>query len=268
MDGPVDGAVDGPATSSAAAAGEVDPPTERAPGRHARRPVPVGGRLTGWVADRVPVTLRGRVHLGAAQLGLVALVVAVGLVVTSWWMVRAAGREGTVAPPRPVATAMASAVTPVDAASGPGGAHPDEGTVVVDVAGRVRSPGIAVLPAGARVVDALEAAGGVRRGVDLTTLNLARVLVDGEQVLVHAPGASHGPEQPVTGPGPSAGSLVSINSADQATLETLPGVGPVTAASILAWREEHGAFAAVEELLEVSGIGPATLAELLPHVTL
>ena len=61
---------------------------------------------------------------------------------------------------------------------------------------------------------------------------------------------------------------MSINTADQATLETLPGVGPVTAASIVAWREEHGAFAAVEELLEVSGIGPATLAELLPHVTL
>lgn len=233
------------------------------PGRHALRPVSGWARMLGWCADRMPATLQGRVHVGAAQLGLVALVVAVGLVLTSWWIVRAGGREQAVVPPREVVAATASAGSADATTAGPD-AVPEEASVVVDVAGRVRRPGIAVLPAGARVVDALEAAGGVRRGVDLTTLNLARVLVDGEQVLV---GAGQPSTQPGA-PGPTTGSLVSLNTADQATLETLPGVGPVTAAAIVAWREEHGAFAAVEELLEVSGIGPATLAELMPHVTL
>lgn len=256
---------------------EPRPTLEPGPGRHARRPVRLGGRVTAWVADRLPATLQGRVHLGAAQLGLVALVVAVGLVLTSWWMVRARGGEETVAPPRPVAeSATASGATAPGAAAATstgGPAATDAASVVVDVAGRVRRPGIAVLPAGSRVVDALEAAGGVRRGVDLTAVNLARVLVDGEQVLVGARSATSGagPAGPAGSAAPAApatSALVSINTADQPTLEGLPGVGPVTAAAIISWREEHGAFAAVEELLEVSGIGPATLAELLPHVTL
>jgi competence protein ComEA len=139
--------------------------------------------------------------------------------------------------------------------------------VVVDVAGKVRRPGIVRLPLGSRVVDALEAAGGARRGADLTGLNLARVLSDGEQVLVGVPAAA-GP--PVAAPGATVagGVLVNLNTATQPELETLPGVGPVTATSILEWRAEHGAFSSVDELLEVSGIGDATLAEIAPHVTL
>ena len=124
-----------------------------------------------------------------------------------------------------------------------------------------------MLPPGSRVVDALEAAGGARRGVDLTALNLARPLVDGEQVLVGV--------QPVAGvagtldsPAPAGGTLVNLNTADAAALDTLPGVGPVTAEAILSWREEHGGFTSVDELLEVDGIGEATLADLAPLVTL
>jgi competence protein ComEA len=136
------------------------------------------------------------------------------------------------------------------------------------VVGKVRRPGIAVLPPGARVVDAVEAAGGVRRGVDPATVNMARLLSDGEQVVVGGPpGSPAGPPAPTSGPA-AGGGLVNLNTADQAALETLPGVGPVTAAAILEWRAEHGAFTAVEELLEVSGIGDATLAEIAPHVTL
>lgn len=172
-----------------------------------------------------------------------------------------AGESGG-AEPATVATAGSPAVT---ATEGP------VVTVVVDVVGRVRKPGIAVLPTGSRVVDAVKAAGGLRPGARPTGLNLARPLVDGEQVVVGrpaavpaaAPGAASGP-----GALPTAAALVNLNTADQVALETLPGVGPVTAAAILAWREEHGAFAAVEELLEVSGIGDATLAEIAPHVTL
>ena len=145
--------------------------------------------------------------------------------------------------------------------------------LVVDVAGKVRRPGIAVLAPGSRVVDALEAAGGVRPGVDLTALNLARTLVDGEQILVGvgpatgvAAGALASPASPApTGP---AGALVPLNSAGQAELESLPEVGPVTAAAIIAWRDAHGGFTAVDELLEVDGIGEATLGQLAPLVTL
>jgi competence protein ComEA len=121
------------------------------------------------------------------------------------------------------------------------------------------------------VVDALEAAGGARRGVDLSTLNLARVLVDGEQIMVgvRAPDgvAASSASAPQTGAsGPAA--LVNINTADQAGLETLPGVGPVTAQAILEWRDRNGGFTAVDELLEVSGIGDATLAQIAPFVTI
>ena len=125
--------------------------------------------------------------------------------------------------------------------------------------GKVRRPGIVVLDTGARVVDALEAAGGERKGVDLSTLNLARVLVDGEQIVVGAtqaavpavPSGSAVPGAPTT--------LVNLNTASQAELETLPDVGPVTALAILAWRDEHGGFTSVDELLEVDGIGETTL---------
>jgi len=134
------------------------------------------------------------------------------------------------------------------------------------VAGKVRRPGIVVLDLGARVVDALEAAGGARRGVDLSSVNLARVLVDGEQLLVGLPpvGGVAGAAVPTAG---SDGPLVNLNTATQTELETLPDVGPVTAEAILAWRSEHGGFTAVEELLEVDGIGDATLATIAPHVT-
>ena len=138
--------------------------------------------------------------------------------------------------------------------------------MVVDVAGKVRRPGIAVLPPGSRVVDALEAAGGARRGVDLTALNLARPVVDGEQILVGvapAAGVAGTLDAPTSG-----GSLVNLNTADEAALDTLPGVGPVTATAILAWRDDNGGFSSVDELLEVDGIGPATLDDIAPLVTL
>lgn len=119
------------------------------------------------------------------------------------------------------------------------------------------------------MVDALEAAGGVRRGVSTTSLNLARPLVDGEQVVV----GIDVPQLPQSVPMPSTGSSttasiapVNLNTATQEQLEALPDVGPVTAQSILTWRSEHTAFSSVDELLEVSGIGDATLAKLRPYV--
>ncbi len=247
-------------------------------GRHARRPVGRADRLGGWVHDRLPPTLQGRVRLEAGHLSVVAVLVAAALGVTAWWVVRADG--GATVVPAAVssqtgegleASASGQLVTPAADPSTTAAVETEPAVLVVDVAGKVRRPGIATLPVGSRVVDALEAAGGARRGVDLSALNLARLLVDGEQIVVGVPPpggvaapAASGP----SAPGGSAGPMVNINSATQAQLEELPGVGPVTAEAILQWRTDHGPFTAVDELLEVSGIGDATLAEIAPFVTL
>ena len=147
--------------------------------------------------------------------------------------------------------------------------------VVVHVVGQVRHPGVLRLPAGSRVADAVAAAGGATRTADLGLLNLARVLVDGEQVRVPAPGdpVAVAPVLPgggggAGGPPGSASGPVSLNTADLAALDTLPGVGPVLAQRILDWRTAHGRFASVDELGEVSGIGDKLLAQLSPLVTL
>lgn len=153
---------------------------------------------------------------------------------------------------------------------------PPTGDVVVDVSGKVRKPGIVTLPAGSRVADALKRAGGARSGASTTALNLARVLVDGEQILVGVEPVQAAPPDggmPSAGAGsaPSPGgppaALVNLNTATMEQLDTLPGVGPVTAQSILDWRAEHERFNTVDELLEVKGIGEATLADLRDRVT-
>ncbi len=258
---------------------DVQPGGPPAAGRHAHRPVATSVALGGWLHDRLPPTLQGRVRLGVGQLAVLALLVAGALGVTAWWVVRADGGETTLPPvsatpsalaPVPTATPPPAATTSPGGAAGSVGASPT-GTVVVDVTGKVRRPGIATLPLGSRVVDALEAAGGARPGVRLGTLNLARVLTDGEQVVVGGAAPAGVAASAAGEPAPGAGAttpMVNINSATQTDLEELPGVGPVTAQSILAFRSEHGAFTAVDELLEVSGIGDATLAKIAPYVTL
>ncbi len=261
-----------PAGPPALGADEV--PLVPVPGRHAaRRP-----RLP--LAAALPDTLRGRVGLGAGQVAVLAVLVAVGLALTSWWVLRgdpevAPALAPTVAPAGAEIVALPSPAAPdpvAPPAAGAAGAGPAATSVTVDVAGKVRRPGIAVLDPGSRVVDALEAAGGARRGVDLSSINLARVLVDGEQILVGlgvaAPPVPGLP--PGSGPGssPGAGALVNLNLAGQAELETLPEVGPVTAQAILAWRDEHGGFSAIDELLEVNGIGEVTLETIAPFVTI
>ncbi len=237
-------------------------PVVAQPGRHAsRRP----GRS---IADTLPPTLRGRVALGPAQLAFVAGLVAVGLAATCWWVIRGDPQEVAAPAVSSPAGGLATPAAPVASAPSSPEVAVTDGKVTVDVAGKVRRPGIAVLDAGSRVVDAIKAAGGARPGVDLTTLNLARLLVDGEQIVVGvaAPTGVAGAAAPIP-PGATTGPLVNLNTADQTLLETLPDVGPVTAEAIIAWRTEHGGFTAVDELLEVDGIGDATLATLTPHVT-
>lgn len=230
------------------------------PGRHAAR-------------RRVRLVPRGLPSLAPAHVAIVAVAVAVGLAITAWWIVRDQPVPGAAAPTAAGATVeplLAGASSSGSPGRATGEAGATEGTVTVDVAGKVRRPGIVVLDQGARVTDALSAAGGPRRGVDLMSLNLARVLVDGEQIVVGAPagaappGGSGGGGVGTSG---SAGPLVNLNLASQAELESLPQVGPVTAQSIIAWRDQHGGFTSIDELLEVDGIGQKTLDQLAPHVT-
>jgi competence protein ComEA len=161
------------------------------------------------------------------------------------------------------------------------------GPIVAAVQGKVRKPGLVRLPAGARVAEAIEAAGGVLPGVDLSFVNLARRVVDGELILVGVspppgvtiPGAAGGQAAPGSGEqagpeaqagvdaGGGADGKVNINRATAAELDGLPGVGPVLAARIVDYRTSHGGFRSVEELRQVSGIGDAKFAQLKDRVT-
>lgn len=146
---------------------------------------------------------------------------------------------------------------------------PPARVLLVHVVGAVRKPGLYRLPEGSRVADALERAGGTRSRAALELVNLASPVADGQQVVVPLSGKAGG-TAPAGGQVPAGGSPqpVLLNSATLEELDTLPGVGPVTAQKILDYRTEHGAFGSVEELDAVPGIGPATLAELTPLVGL
>ncbi len=208
-----------------------------------------------------------RWRLSPHHVTVAALIVMVAMAVGAWWVLRSAPD------PQPVElksqrslppSASPPAVTGAPSMSTTGGAPaPTQpvGKLVVDVAGKVRRPGIVELPAGARVVDALDAAGGARPGIDTASLNLARPLLDGEQIVVGltVPTVVAAPNVPTAGPTATTSAIapVNLNTATQPELETLPGIGPVTSQAILAWRTDNGAFTRVDELLEVSGIGDA-----------
>jgi len=147
--------------------------------------------------------------------------------------------------------------SPVGGDTGPAAS---DGDVVVHVAGAVAEPGVYRLPAGSRVADALERAGGPGARAEPNAINLAARLADGQQVVV--------PER--VGPGgvatsasdPAAAGPISLGSADQAALETIEGIGPVTAADILAFRDENGGISSIDQLDEIPGIGPTTIEAL------
>ncbi|KAB8169973.1 DNA-binding protein [Streptomyces sp. 3MP-14] len=238
------------------------------------------------LVERVPAWLRGRCGLEPRSwlAVLLVLVVAVGFAVHHFWSERA--RVVPVAEPSAAAEAEpageAADEEPMNAAGGPtGDGTTSDGTtggggavVVVDVAGDVRDPGLYRLPTGSRVADALEAAGGPVDADDAQGLNQARLLIDGEQLLVGeeppVPAAVPSPEGDLPGSGPSGqpAAPVSINSATSEQLQELPGIGPVLAGEIVAYRQQRGGFTAVDQLGEVSGIGDRRLAELRDRVTL
>ena len=203
----------------------------------------------GSIRERLAALSRGEL------IGLVALL-AVTLGGAGLWYVRSL--------PRPVEVATAPSG---GTASAPASASPSpEVVVLVDVAGWVRRPGVYEFTEGARVIDAIDAAGGARSGAVLEALNLAAPLTDGTQILVPREGQEGVAPAPVTG-GAVAGGLVNVNSAIATELEELPGIGEVIAQRIIDYRTENGPFATVDELVDVSGIGDAILESIRELVT-
>lgn len=156
-------------------------------------------------------------------------------------------------------TDQSAVVAPLES---PAPLSPTQG-ILVHVLGAVAAPGLYELQEGDRVVDAIALAGGLAEGADPAGVNLARLVSDGEQLIVPLEGVAPAPGQPVAGDG-----RVNINTADATALDTLPRVGPAMAERIIAWREANGGFSSIEDLLDVSGIGDATLDGMRDLVTL
>ncbi|MEU9366626.1 ComEA family DNA-binding protein [Streptomyces avermitilis] len=242
------------------------------------------------VRERMPLWLQSRCGLERRSVAAltVLLVVAAVFAVQHFWsgriqevrapeVVRAAapyggagegeggGREAR--PGDPAGAGATSSGTASGTGTETGTAAGAGAVIVVDVSGKVRNPGIQRLPAGSRVGDALRAAGGVRPGTNMQGLNRARLLADGEQVVVGGPAAAPDPGTAVTttggsGAGTTPSAPVSLNTATADQLDTLPGVGPVLAQHIIDYRAQHGGFRSVDELREVNGIGDRRFADL------
>jgi competence protein ComEA len=225
----------------------------------------------GWLA-------RVRADPGRAGAIALAAIAAIAILVTVFTLMREQ--------PAPVTSAK---LPPVDMAAtasrsaSPGPSTRPDQPVVVSVVGLVHTPGLVTLAPGARIADALKAAGGSIDGADTSGLNMARQVDDGEQIVVGmapvkgqpavlgssvSPGsAAPGPSSPTPRPGKGApAALINLNTATVEQLDTLPGVGPVRAAAIVAWRKANGKFTSVDQLGEVDGIGPGRLEKLRPLV--
>lgn len=142
--------------------------------------------------------------------------------------------------------------------------RPDD--VVVYVSGAIASPGVLTLPANSRVIDAITEAGGATPEADLESINLARVLVDGEQIRVGVVGESPPPASSAAGSTAGSGTCVRLDSATEDDLQTLPGIGPALATRIISYRATHPRLSSVEELDDVPGIGPSLIEKIRPGV--
>ncbi len=250
-------------------------------GRLERQPAPRSGPL--GLAERLPRLLRGGLVDPAIRGALLLVVVALAAALTAGWFAwrnrpvsltaLAAGTQSARAQGHGQADADAAGSKPVIWSS-TGATHSPAVQIVVEVVGKVHSPGVLTVAAGSRVVDALAQAGGVLPGTDTAGLALARRLVDGEQILVDGrPGpAPPAPAGGDTGGGRGSSAVtpetpLNLNTATVEALDGLPGVGPVLAQRIVEWRKAHGTFTSPRQLGEVTGVGDRRLADLLPLIT-
>ena len=235
-----------------------------------------GGLSPSWVPDGRPGRgewlARVRADPGRAGAAVLAGIAALAVLITVFTLARSH--------PAPVVSAKLPPVQPQSSPQSSTAASPPPSTsVVVSVVGLVHEPGLVTLAPDARIADAVSAAGGVLSGADTLGLNMARHVDDGEQIVVgiaapagHPPalGSSAGgtapervaPARTTATAAPAA--PVNLNTATAEQLDALPGVGPVTAAAIVAWRAANGRFTSVDQLAEVDGIGPARLEKLRP----
>lgn len=224
------------------------------------------GLGSGWFEG-----LRDRLRDSRMEVGLgVVAVVVVALIAGVFWYRMAAG--GSAPPARePVSTAAPTSGPSIDRSGRPtdpvGRRNPSTrtsgggATLLVHVAGAVKTPGVLEFPNGARVIDAVEGAGGGLADADLDRLNLAAKLADGQRVLVPKVGAAP-VSDPASAADPGNAVLVDLNNATSAQLEALPGIGPSLAAAIIGERERRGGFRSVNELREVRGIGEQRFADV------
>jgi competence protein ComEA len=236
--------------------------------------LPDASQRAGWLA-------RVRADPGRAGAIALAAIAALAVLITVFTLVRDR--------PAPVMSAKLPPVERTGSANPRSSSSPSspDRPVVVSVVGLVHTPGLVTLTPGARIADAVQAAGGAVDGADTIGLNMARPVGDGEQIVVGLAPVSGQPavlgssvssgsapasgSPPRSGPvvestKPKTGEVVDLNAATVEQLDALPGVGPVTAAAIVAWRQTHGRFTSVDQLADVDGIGPARLDKLRPLV--
>jgi competence protein ComEA len=238
----------------------VEPPTAAAP--------TLGVLVRGWLQDRLPLRTHGvleQVSLGSV---ITAMSVLVGIVLVGVLLVHRHSSGGYSSSYDASVTSTGSGSSPYadPTQSAASATAADPASIVVDVGGKVRKPGLVTLPAGARVADAITAAGGPLHHREIATVDLAARVTDGQLLLVGVPASA--PAGPSAGgdDAPSSSVPVDLNSATLEQLETLPGIGPVTGQKIIDWRTAHSGFTSIEQLQQVSGIGPATYADLAPLV--
>ncbi|NIH84714.1 helix-hairpin-helix domain-containing protein [Amycolatopsis granulosa] len=229
---------------------------EQLAGQAADRDTGPPGAVGRLVERWVPAALTGSPHRRRLTTVLLAVVAVLVLVGTS--IVLLGGSPSVER--APVLPAAPDRPAPVSASA----SRVADSSLVISVVGKVRTPGLVTVPGGARVADAVRAAGGATEGADVSALNLARKLTDGEQIYVGVP-PPPGAQQPAAAGGTPA--LVDLNTATAEQLDALPGVGEVTAQRIVDWRTKHGAFRSVDQLREVEGIGETRLSRLRDQVT-
>ena len=242
----------------------------------------INGRWGRFAELWVPEPLRNaRIDPGRRGMIVLVLVAAIAAVATAFGVWRDRPE------PRPVETSVVAAVGELSASpsatlspaattgADPGAATPAPSSeILVSVTGLVANPGVVRLPADSRVADAITAAGGTQAGANLTGMNLAAKLADGDSVVVADTPAAVGPAPAAasgsagaSGGSSSSSGLINLNTADEAALDTLPGVGPVMAQNIISWRDSNGKFSSIEQLQEISGIGPSRYAQISGLVT-